>query len=104
MLKANFTLTKPEKFISIDDYGFDDFLMELKKQKISLKPINQAEWQEAFNNNQKKCQEITKEIRETDAEIEKIVAELYGFTSEEASVLRTWWAERIRQMLRCPSE
>ena len=66
---------------------FVDFLKELKKQKITLKLIEQDEWEEYFNSYRSACFELAKQIAETDREIDFRVYKLYGLTYDEVLIV-----------------
>ena len=66
---------------------FADFLKELKKQKITLKLIEQDEWEEYFNSYRSACLELNKQIAETDKEIDLRVYKLYGLTYDEVLIV-----------------
>ena len=60
---------------------------ELKKQKITLKLIEQDEWEEYFNSYRSACFELAKQIAETDREIDFRVYKLYGLTYDEVLIV-----------------
>lgn len=66
---------------------FSDFLKELKKQKITLKLIEQDDLEEYFNSYRSACLELTKQIAETDKEIDLRVYKLYGLTYDEVLIV-----------------
>ena len=72
---------------TFDQMKFADFLKELKKQKITLKLIEQDDWEEYFNSYRSACLELTKQIAETDKEIDFRVYKLYGLTYDEVLII-----------------
>ena len=73
-----------------DDFReFKDFLDELKRQKKSLPLADQPQWKEYFNTI-KDLTAVNRElIRRTDAEIDRMVYELYGLTEEEIDIIES---------------
>ena len=87
-LKDNFEEIKITGALStFDQMGFADFLKELKKQKITLKLIQQDEWEEYFNNYRSACRQLSEQIAETDKEIDLRVYKLYGLTYDEVLIV-----------------
>lgn len=87
-LKDNFEEIKITGALStFDQMGFADFLKELKKQKITLKLIQQDEWEEYFNNYRSACHQLSEQITETDKEINLRVYKLYGLTYDEVLIV-----------------
>ena len=87
-LKDNFEEIKITGALStFDQMGFADFLKELKKQKITLKLIQQDEWEEYFNNYRSACHQLSEQIAETDKEIDLRVYKLYGLTYDEVLIV-----------------
>ena len=72
---------------TFDQMEFSDFLKELKKQKITLKLIEQDDLEEYFNSYRSACLELTKQIAETDKEIDLRVYKLYGLTYDEVLIV-----------------
>jgi len=66
---------------------FEDFLNELKKQKIKFSLSDQAEWMEYFETEKAKALSIQSDIDKTDREIDAMVYELYGLTEEEIAIV-----------------
>ena len=75
---------KLEQFEELD---FKQWLAELEKQKITLKPARQDEWDEYFTDNKTKCQDLAARIAATDGEIDRMVYDLYGLTQEEIDII-----------------
>ncbi|MCM4161726.1 restriction endonuclease subunit M [Antarcticibacterium flavum] len=86
------------------DLEFGEFIKELNKAikagnkvraKKGLSPIpeltkkDEFEWMELFEENKKKAVELQREIEKTDAEIDKVVYELYGLTEEEIEIVES---------------
>lgn len=72
---------------TFDQLEFADFLKELKKQKITLKLIQQDEWEEYFNDYRSACHQLSEQITETDKEIDLCVYKLYGLTYDEVLIV-----------------
>ncbi|MDR1268480.1 MAG: N-6 DNA methylase [Planctomycetaceae bacterium] len=70
-----------------DCLTFKEFLEELSKQKIHLRPEFQVEWEKFFRNYQTRCRNLIQKITETDQEIDQSVYELYGLTDEEINIV-----------------
>lgn len=88
ILKTNFEGIKITGALQVfDEKEFSDFISELKKQKITLTPRQQGEWEEYFNDYKKLCNELSAQISSTDREIDKMVYELYGLTDEEIAIV-----------------
>ena len=67
--------------------SYGDFIKELGKLKIKLTLLQEAEWEDYFNQEQKKAIDLKNSIDATDAAIDKMVYELYGLTSEEIKIV-----------------
>jgi len=70
-----------------DEMEFWQFVMELKKQKITLTLTAQDEWEEYFNAYRIDCQSLRTKITTTDHMIDYMVYELYGLTEEEVMII-----------------
>jgi hypothetical protein len=77
----------PKKLQDWYTLEYADFLKELKKKKVELSLSQKAEWEEYFNLEQKKANELKKNIDATDKEIDTMVYELYGLTIEEIAIV-----------------
>ncbi|MGE0560570.1 MAG: TaqI-like C-terminal specificity domain-containing protein [Flavobacteriales bacterium] len=66
---------------------FAAFLKELKKAKVQLSLSEEAEWMQYFNEQKQKAQTLKSEINRVDAEIDKMVYELYGLNEEEIKIV-----------------
>ncbi|MDR1491340.1 MAG: N-6 DNA methylase [Planctomycetaceae bacterium] len=73
-----------ERFEEMD---FKQFLLELKKQKITIGLKHQVEWSAFFNEYAAFCQEKISLCTNTDKEIDKLVYELYGLSDKEIGVV-----------------
>lgn len=88
ILQTNFEGIKITGALQVfDEKEFSDFISELKKQKITLTPRQQDEWDEYFNDYKKLCNELSAQISSTDREIDKMVYDLYGLTDEEIDIV-----------------
>lgn len=84
----NLNLVKVSK--KMDNFyilSFEDFIKELKKQKIDLSLKVQDEWEDYFNDYKKELIELKEQINKTDREIDEIVYNLYGLTEEEINIV-----------------
>lgn len=88
ILQTNFEGIKITGALQVfDEKEFSDFISELKKQKITLTPRQQDEWEEYFNDYKQQCNELSAQISATDREIDRMVYELYGLTDEEIAIV-----------------
>ena len=67
--------------------SYGDFIKELGKLKIKLTLLQEVEWEDYFNQEQKKAIDLKNSIDATDATIDKMVYELYGLTNEEIKIV-----------------
>ena len=72
---------------AFDQLKFPDFLKELKKQKITLKLLEQDEWEDYFNNYRSVCNQLSEQIAVTEKEIDLRVYQLYGLTYDEVLIV-----------------
>lgn len=72
---------------TFDQLDFPAFVAELKKQKIKLTLVQQDEWEDYFNQYRQACQQLSSQIATTDAEIDRLVFDLYGLTPEEREIV-----------------
>ncbi len=88
-LKREFEqLDKPSKKLeNWYELTYADFLKELKKKKVELSLSQKAEWEDYFLGEQQKANALKTQINQTDAEIDKMVYELYGLTDEEIKIV-----------------
>ena len=70
-----------------DELEFKQFMVELKKQKITLSLKQQDEWAEYFSEYMKECNSLVSLINTTDREIDGMVYELHGLTEEEMGMV-----------------
>lgn len=70
-----------------DELDFKAFVVELKKQKISLSLAQQDEWEDYFNQYKAECNALTTQITATDNEIDQKVYELYGLDDDDVKVI-----------------
>ncbi len=66
-----------------------EFLQELKKSKINLSLSQESEWMNYFKEQKQKAIELKAEIDKTDKEIDQMVYELYGLTTEEIEIVES---------------
>lgn len=67
--------------------SFNEFIRELKKQKVSLTKKYEFELMDVFEQEKDKILTLKSEIKNTDKEIDKMVYELYGLTEEEVKIV-----------------
>jgi len=70
-----------------DCKDFKDFLGILQKQKRPLPHAEQPQWKESFVQCKSKVESLIATIRQTDADIDLMVYELYGLTPEEIGIV-----------------
>lgn len=96
--------TVPKKLQSWHELEFGEFIKELNKaikagNKVRVKeghsPVpeltkkDEFEWMELFDENKQKAVELQREIEKTDAEIDRLVYDLYGLTEEEIQIVES---------------
>jgi type I restriction-modification system DNA methylase subunit len=87
---SEITLTK--KLQNWHELEFGEFIKELNKaiKKTGASPltkIQEMEWMDVFDTKKTEAVSLKAEIDKTDAEIDKMVYELYGLTEEEISIV-----------------
>ena len=88
LVKDNFEVGKiSKKLESFNDSDFKTFLIELKKQKVTLSLSDQSEWKDFFEKSKTEINQLQSEIEKTDKEIDQMVYELYGLTEDEIKVV-----------------
>jgi type I restriction-modification system DNA methylase subunit len=80
---------------TFDQMDFAGFVAELKKQKINLSPKEQDGWEDYFNDYRQECQQLSTQIAQTDATINRKVFDLYGLTEEERKIVMGTYSESI---------
>ena len=88
-LKTTYQIDKlSQKLDKYYDLSFDDFLIELKKKKVDIKPRKTQELlKNEFEESLIKINPLTDEIRIIDSEINQLVYELYGLTDNEIQII-----------------
>ncbi|WP_027375662.1 Eco57I restriction-modification methylase domain-containing protein [Kaistella palustris] len=87
-LKREFSLEiLPKKLQSWYHLSYDEFLKELKKQKVELSLSQKADWEQYFDQEKNKAIQIQSQITSTDQEIDRMVYELYGLSEEEIKIV-----------------
>ncbi|KEY20344.1 Eco57I restriction-modification methylase domain-containing protein [Kaistella antarctica] len=87
-LKREFSIESlSNKLQSWYQLSYDDFLKELKKQKVELTLSRKADWEQYFDQEKNKAIQIQSQITSTDQEIDRMVYELYGLTEEEIAIV-----------------
>ena len=66
---------------------FAEFIKELKKKKIKLSLVEEAEWEDYFLAEQERAVAIKSQINKTDKEIDAMVYKLYDLTDEEIQII-----------------
>jgi hypothetical protein len=88
LLISKFDIEKlSRKLQSWHELTFMQFLKELKKKKVELSLDKEAEWLDYFTQQKTKADDLKTQIAQTDAEIDKMVYELYGLSEEEIGVV-----------------
>lgn len=67
--------------------SYADFIKELAKKKVKLTLSEEAEWEDYFNQESKKAQELKAQIDATDKAIDAMVYALYGLSEEEIGIV-----------------
>ncbi|WP_353168593.1 hypothetical protein [Flavobacterium sp.] len=67
--------------------SYADFIKELTKKKVKLSLSEEAEWEDYFETESKKAQDLKAQIDATDKAIDAMVYELYGLNEEEISIV-----------------
>jgi type I restriction-modification system DNA methylase subunit len=67
--------------------SYADFIKELAKKKVKLSLSEEAEWEDYFETESKKAQDLKAQIDATDKAIDKMVYELYGLSDEEILIV-----------------
>lgn len=68
---------------------FEDFLSELKKQKVSFSKKDEYELMELFESEKNKVMDLKRQIDQADREIDQMVYELYGLTEDEIKIVES---------------
>ena len=77
------------KLKNFHELNFNEFLKELKKEKIELTLKKQEEWNEYFDNKkQEKLKNIT-QIEQLDSDLDKLIYKLYGLSEDDI-----YWIEQ----------
>ncbi len=79
--------TLPKKLQDWYLLSFSNFIKELRKKKIKLSLLQEAEWEEYFLLKSREAQTIKSEINQTDKQIDQMVYKLYGLTEEEIKIV-----------------
>ena len=66
---------------------YAEFIKELAKKKVKLSLSEEAEWEDYFETESKKAQDLKAQIDKTDAAIDQMVYELYGLSEEEIGII-----------------
>lgn len=66
---------------------YADFIKELAKKKVKLTLSEEAEWEDYFETESKKAQDLKAQIDKTDKDIDQMVYELYGLSEEEIKIV-----------------
>jgi hypothetical protein len=67
--------------------SYSDFIKELAKKKVKLSLSEEAEWEDYFETESKKAQDLKAQIDATDKAIDAMVYELYGLSDEEIGIV-----------------
>jgi hypothetical protein len=67
--------------------SYADFIKELAKKKVKLSLSEEAEWEDYFETESKKAQDLKAQIDATDKAIDAMVYELYGLSEEEIGII-----------------
>ena len=88
-LKRTFNIEKlSKKLQNYHTLTFDEFLKEVKKAKVDIKPRKTQDLLEnEFNESLKIISSLNEDITSIDGEINNVVYELYGLTSDEINIV-----------------
>lgn len=67
--------------------SYAEFINELAKKKVKLSLSEEAEWEDYFETESKKAQDLKAQIDKTDVAIDQMVYELYGLSEEEIGIV-----------------
>lgn len=79
--------TLSTKLMAFDALAFDEFLDELKKQKVALSKKDEFELLDIFDAQKAQISAWRQEIEKTDKEIDKMTYELYELTEDEIRLI-----------------
>ena len=77
----------PKKLQDWYKLSYPEFIKELAKKKIKLSLSQEAEWEDYFETESKKAQELKAQIDATDKAIDQMVYELYELSEEEINII-----------------
>ena len=87
-IESSYTPKKlSDKLKAFYTLSFKEFIKELKKQNVALSKQDEFELMDVFETQKAKALAIQQEITATDAEIDRIVYDLYGLTDEEIRIV-----------------
>jgi hypothetical protein len=66
---------------------YAEFIKELAKKKVKLTLSEEAEWEDYFETESKKAQELKAQIDATDKAIDAMVYALYGLSEDEIKII-----------------
>ncbi len=85
---GQYAIEKPSaKLQNWHELSFDGFLTELKKKRVKLSSTDKFDLKPLFDREKAKAEEISNIISATDAEIDRMVYNLYGLTEEEIKIV-----------------
>lgn len=76
-----------EKLKTFYNIGFEEFINELKLQKVKLNEIEKFELMKLFNEQKKKLLQIKIEIEELEKELDVIVYSIYGLSESDINII-----------------
>jgi type I restriction-modification system DNA methylase subunit len=87
-IKRKFEIEElPGKLQNWHELTYAEFIRELGKKKIRLSLAEESEWEDYFNQEREKTNELKRQIEATDKEIDQMVYALYGLTEEEIKIV-----------------
>jgi type I restriction-modification system DNA methylase subunit len=87
-IQSKFSIEKPStKLQNWPSLDFKGFLGELKKARVQLSLSQEADWMAYFKEQKQKALALQSQINRIDAEIDRLVYELYGLTEEEIRIV-----------------
>ena len=79
--------TLSNKLIAFDALAFDEFVDELKKQKVALSKQDEFDLVDLFETQKAQIAAWRQEIEKTDKEIDKMTYQLYELTEDEIRLI-----------------
>ena len=93
-IKVEFGIDKlSKKLENYYELNFENFLKELKKKKVVIKPNKIQDLSEIFDESIGKIESLQWKIKETDEKTNKLIYELYGLADNEIEIIENSFKE-----------